>query len=320
MGAVEVEQSHRGRSVRTRWRGPGRRWGSPRGGGRPGGGRRRVRRPPRRGSGASPAAPAGHIDCARPAPPFAGRRCRARAGSTTGGRARGACRVASATAVARPPESARVRSRTTRSRISARRASAASRWRRSATLAGLSVVASRPPGRSSTSRSTERPARSEPAIDEALVEGDRRDDDEPLEPDAAGDGLDRIEAARRDRARPRSSPAPGPPRRAGAARVVRPLEPSPRIATLADCGRPPGPRIASSAAKPGVDDAVVVEVAGFGPWRFSLVRCDRRLGCQGQCPHDPRSCGTPSSPEARDSGVHISTSGRHRTSRLEHPF
>ena len=34
------------------------------------------------------------------------------------------------------------------------------------------------------------------------------------------------------------------------ARVVRPLDPSPRIATLADRGRPPGPRIASSVAKP----------------------------------------------------------------------
>ena len=32
--------------------------------------------------------------------------------------------------------------------------------------------------------------------------------------------------------------------------VVRPLVPSPRIATLADLGRPPGPRIASSAANP----------------------------------------------------------------------
>ena len=32
--------------------------------------------------------------------------------------------------------------------------------------------------------------------------------------------------------------------------MVRPLEPSPRIATLADLGRPPGPRMASSAAKP----------------------------------------------------------------------
>ena len=34
------------------------------------------------------------------------------------------------------------------------------------------------------------------------------------------------------------------------ASVVRPLEPSPRIATLAEVGRPPGPRIASSAANP----------------------------------------------------------------------
>jgi hypothetical protein len=34
------------------------------------------------------------------------------------------------------------------------------------------------------------------------------------------------------------------------ARVVRPLEPSPRMATLAERGRPPGPRIASSAGKP----------------------------------------------------------------------
>jgi hypothetical protein len=32
--------------------------------------------------------------------------------------------------------------------------------------------------------------------------------------------------------------------------VVRPLEPSPRIATLAERGSPPGPRIASSAVKP----------------------------------------------------------------------
>ena len=34
------------------------------------------------------------------------------------------------------------------------------------------------------------------------------------------------------------------------ARVVRPLDPSPRSATLADLGKPPGPRIASSAANP----------------------------------------------------------------------
>ena len=61
-------------------------------GGRRGGGRRRVRRRPRRGSGGSPAAPAGRSDCGRPAPRSAGRRCRARAGSTTAGRARDAGR------------------------------------------------------------------------------------------------------------------------------------------------------------------------------------------------------------------------------------
>ena len=82
-----------------------------------------------------------------------------------------------------------------------------------------------------------------------LVQAGRGDDDEPLEADAAGDGLDRVEAARQvepghDRARAWASAA------TRSASVVRPLEPSPRIATLADFGRPPGPRIASSAAKP----------------------------------------------------------------------
>ncbi len=41
------------------------------------------------------------------------------------------------------------------------------------------------------------------------------DDHQPLEPDAAGDGLDRVEAPRRGRPRPRSRRSPGPPRRAG---------------------------------------------------------------------------------------------------------
>ena len=84
---------------------------------------------------------------------------------------------------------------------------------------------------------------------QALVEGLRGDDHEPFEPDAAGDRLDRVEAARQvqpghDRAGAWASAAS---RRTS---VVRPLEPSPRIATLAERGRPPGPRIASSAANP----------------------------------------------------------------------
>jgi hypothetical protein len=153
----------------------------------------------------------------------------------------------SATAVARPPESpgaSRIRSR-----ISARRASAASRCRRSATLAGLSVLASRPPGRSRTSRSTERPARSEPAIERpsSRLAGVMTTSHSSRTP--------RATASTGSKLRERSSQATTEPCAWASAttrseRVVRPLEPSPRIATLADFGRPPGPRIASSAAKP----------------------------------------------------------------------
>ena len=155
---------------------------------------------------------------------------------------------------------------------------------------------------------------------EALVQADRRDDDEPLEPDAAGDRLDRVEAAREVQ--------PGHDRalclrlRDDAERERRPAAGA--VAADRDTGRlrqAPRPQDRVERGEAGVDDAVVVEVvAGLVPWGFSLVRCDRRLRCQGQCPHDPRSCGTPSSPEARDSGVHFSTSGRHRTLILEHPF
>ena len=227
----------------------------------------------------------------------------------------------SATAVARPPESpgaSRIRSR-----ISARRASAASRCRRSATLAGLSVFASRPPGRSSTSRSTERPARSEPAIERpsSRLAGVMTTSHSSRTP--------RATASTGSKLRERSSQATTEPCAWASAttrseRVVRPLEPSPRIATLADFGRPPGPRIASSAAKPvWMTRSSSGRSSGSYPLVLRLcvlVRCDRRRGRQGQGPHDPRSCGTPSSPEARNSGVHISIGGRHRTARLEHLF
>ena len=152
-----------------------------------------------------------------------------------------------ATAVARPPE--RPGASRIRSRISARRASAASRWRRSATLAGLSVLASRPPGRSRTSRSTERPARSEPAIERpsSRLAGVMTTSHSSRTP--------RATASTGSKLRERSSQATTEPCAWASAttrseRVVRPLEPSPRIATLADFGKPPGPRIASSAAKP----------------------------------------------------------------------
>jgi hypothetical protein len=57
------------------------------------------------------------------------------------------------------------------------------------------------PGESATGQvkdeQVDRAAGQERARDrETLVEAGRRDDDEPLEPDAAGDRLDRVEAAR----------------------------------------------------------------------------------------------------------------------------
>ena len=154
------------------------------------------------------------------------------------------------TAVARPPGlppspgASRIRSR-----VSARRASAARRWSRSAIRPGVSRFASRPPGRSRTSRSTERPARSEPAIDRpsSRLAG--------VMTTSHSRRMPRATASTGSKLRERSSQATTDPADCASAAVrsasvVRPLEPSPRIATLAERGRPPGPRIASSAAKP----------------------------------------------------------------------
>ena len=226
--------------------------------------------------------------------------------------------VDSSTAVARPPDlpPAPGASRIS-SRVSARRASAASRWSRSAIRPGLSVLARRPPGRSRTSRSTERPASSEPAMPRpsSRVAGVMTTSHSSRTP--------RATASTGSKLRDRSSQATTEPsawasaatRRAS---VVRPLEPSPRIATLAEVGRPPGPRIASSAAKPvwmtrWPGSGAIPAAAGLG---VGL----RRIGRQGEGPDDPRSCRTPASLEARERGVHISTGGRHRTAILEHLF
>ena len=70
----------------------------------------------------------------------------------------------------------------------------------------------------------------------------------------------------------------------------------------------------------GVDDAVVVGArARVG--RGVLVRCrSGRRGASGQGPDDPRSCGTPASLEARDSGIHIPRGVDIGRARLEHLF
>ena len=194
-----------------------------------------------------------------------------------------------------------------------RRASAASRPSRSAIRAGLSVAASRPPGRSRTSRSTERPASSAPPMARPSSSVSGRDDHEPFEPDAAGDRLDRVEAARQvepghDRARDLGLGGEPEDERRPAARAV---------AADRDAGRPrqaarPEDRVERREA--GVDDAVV----GVGP-RLGTVPgpVGRRAGrAPGPAPgagsalragasRDPRSCRSPASLEARDGCRHV---------------
>lgn len=175
--------------------------------------------------------------------------------------------VASPTAAARPPRGldvATLGGSSTTSVIPARRASAASRPSRSANLASVPPPMTRLPapgppfgvarfgnrvGRSMTSRSTVRPASSEPAI---------------ARPSSGSAGvrttshsgwIPRATASTGSSAAVRSSQATIEPAACASAAsrsasVVRPLEASPRIDTPMPRGTPPGPRMASSSANP----------------------------------------------------------------------
>ena len=154
--------------------------------------------------------------------------------------------LACSTAAASPVPSTAGSSTT--SSVPARRASAASRPSRSPTCA-RSVAGSRPSGRSSTSTSTVRAARSEPAIFSASsrVGG--------VSTTSHSGTIPRATASTGSNARARSSQATmAPPAWAAAAvrsaSVVLPDDASPRSATVAERGSPPVPRMASSAAKP----------------------------------------------------------------------
>ena len=262
MRSVEVQQSHRGGSVRCRWRGPGRRWGSPRRGGRPGGGSGRDRRPPRRGSGASPADLAGRIDCARPAPPSAGRRCPGRGGSTTAARARAEGRSTRRRRWpwVRPGRAARGRRRAT---PLDGRARPVDRAGRRPCPADPSSRADRP-GRSRSSRSTDRPASRLPAMarPSSRVSGVITTSHSRRTPRATASTGSKVRARS---SQATTEPAPWASATSRSARVVRPLEPSPRMATLADRGRPPGPRMASRLANPVGMTRSSGRAAGRGP-------------------------------------------------------
>ena len=163
----------------------------------------------------------------------------------------------------------------------------------------------------------DRPARQQAPRDrEPLVQAGRGDDDEPFEADAAGDGLDRIETARQ--VEPRHDRALRLGLRRDPQGERRPAAGA--VAADRDAGRlrePAGPQDRVERGEAGVDDAVVAE-ARLVAWL--LVRRLVRQWRDGQRSHDPRSCRTPASLEARESGIHVTTRGRHRTPRLEHLF
>jgi hypothetical protein len=179
-----------------------------------------------------------------------------------------------------------------------------------------SIGLRQPAARQVEQQEIDRPPGQQAAGDrQALVECLGRDDHEPLESDAARDRLDRIE-------RP-GEVQPGHHRAGHLGLGDEPKRqggPSARaVATDGDAG---GSRQATrsedgvEAREPGGDDPVVG--AGRGPGSPVGERLIR--GRQRHRPDDSRSCGTPPGLEARDSGVDISTSGRHRTAIVEHLF
>lgn len=152
--------------------------------------------------------------------------------------------VASPMAFPRAPALSPGGSSTTRL-IPARRLSAARRPSRSANAAARVIRA----GRSMTSRSTARPASSEPAIDSPSSgsAGVTTTSHSGLTPRATA-STGSSAAARSSQAT--IDPAACASAASRSASVVRPLEGPPRIATPIPRGTPPGPRIASSSANP----------------------------------------------------------------------
>ena len=308
MGPVEVEESHRsGPAGGGRW---GRQWRRRSIGGRVvdeevraaeaaialaalGVEDPELRPPPRR---AEPVAGDGHLglladDVAPEADPRSAGELEAEAGRLGDGRGEAAVRPGGSRAT---------------SSVSARRARAARRRSRSATFAAV-VPGSGRGGRSITSRSTERPASSAPAIDRpsSSVSGVRTTSQSSRTP--------RATASTGSRARARSSQATiAPSAWASAtrrrARVVLPELASPRRATLALRGRPPGPRIASSAGNP------VRTIRSTVPWWAAAPRpAPPRQRRRRQRPDDPRSCRAPACLEGRQSSRHVRGKRRHRS-------
>jgi DNA-binding response OmpR family regulator len=194
---------------------------------------------------------------------------------------------------------------------------------------GRAVRAGQPAAGQVQHEQVHRPTGQQRATDgQPLVERLGRDDHEPFQPDATGDRLDRVEAAREiepgdDRARDLGFRGEPEDERRPAARAV---------ATDRDAGRPgqaAGPQDRIERGETGGDDAVVRvepglwnECRGHG-WRRGqgqrAVGHLRDLRAGGH-PGDPRSCRSPASLEARHGCRHVRGEGRHRTLKIEHLF
>lgn len=175
------------------------------------------------------------------------------------------------------------------------------------------------PSRQVDDQQVDGPAAEErPRDRKALVEVLRRDDDQPRQADAAGDGLDRVERARD--VEPGDDRAGGlglggePERERGlAARAVA----AEREAGRAGHAARAEDRIERGEA--GRDDALGGGEAGRGP-RIRLVwKRYRREGTEDLA-NGPRSCRTPARLERRESGGDVRGERGHRTTKIEQMF
>lgn len=191
-----------------------------------------------------------------------------------------------ASSTAAESERPRATGSSTTSSVPARRASAARRPSRSPTRFPA-TAGSRPSGRSSTATSTVRAERSAPAIASASSRSTG------VSTTSHSGRTPRATASTGSKARARSSQATiAPPACASAttrrAVVVLPLDASPRSATVAERGRPPVPRMASSAANP-VDTTRPSASASGTPGR-RVTTGARGVGASGSGSAG-RSCG-----------------------------
>jgi hypothetical protein len=157
---------------------------------------------------------------------------------------------------------------------------------------------------------------------QALVERVRGQDDEPVEPDAAGGSLDRIEGA--------GEVEPGNDRAVGLGLGDEPQGEGgctgARGASQGHAGgarEPARPDDRVEGREAGPDDPLDASARLVRGRRSELGWVVGRLGRErrrGQRADHPRSCGTPSRLQGRQSGRYVRGEAGHRTVSIEHPF